>query len=190
MHIKIKILLTAITVAIISTVSVDAQKVKVENGKAIIDASGLPNTNMVKKARTTNATNSTTVPVDDINDLASKKSNETLYQKFEVSKTDNSTSINWMDGVNTACSGTINGTTGWRLPTQRELQLIWILHSRLKALDPSIFTPLSLNYYWSATLVEGNRYYSYYLRTINNLFMSSSNPKTNNYYVRCIRELD
>ena len=50
-----------------------------------------------------------------------------------------------------ACSGYVeNGVTSWRLPTQRELQAIWILQSEMKS-SLNAFNLLANDYYWSAT---------------------------------------
>ena len=90
--------------------------------------------------------------------------------------------------ANTGCSqyqGPIGGEKGlWRLPTQRELQLIWIMHEGLK--KSGDFTSFYSGYYWSAT--EGTTTNSAWAVYFNNGVTNSTN-KTNTYYVRCVRDL-
>lgn len=71
----------------------------------------------------------------------------------------------------------------WRLPTQRELLMIWILYPQL--IGKGGFTAYSTNYYWSSSEYSANLAW-------NMLFINgfaSSTSKTSSYYVRCIRDL-
>lgn len=185
---KTKILFTVVAMAMLSTVTVSAQKASVENGKIIIDASDMCNTTTVKKALTTLATIDTPVPIDDLNDIASQASNAKIYQKFEISKTDNSNRVTWVEAVNTACAGTINGTTGWRLPTQREFMLISILHSTLKGFATEGFIPLADTNYWSATNMDSSDCWVVYCRKIASSIVEEG--KRYSLPVRCIRDVD
>ena len=76
--------------------------------------------------------------------------NQTLYQNLRVAMQDaTANSVKWNIGL---CSTyTESGVTGqWRLPTQRELQAIWLMQSELDR-KHSNFTLLGNDYYWSAT---------------------------------------
>ena len=164
-----------------------AQKVVTEGSggtiKVIIDASGISHTT-VKKVLTTKATSITSVPVNDITDLASQKSNEMVYKKFEVSKVDNSTRVYWLDAINLCANLTYNGSTGWRMPTQRELMLIWVLHNDLKALG-TIFSPFILGGYWSSTEITStvSMYVSFATGYTGDLGKIASTR------VRCVRDI-
>lgn len=183
-----KIVFVALAVAMLCSETAYAQKVVTEGSgetiKVIIDATGMPSSVVTKdkKPQTTEGTNYNSC-TQDLTDLASNVNNEKVYQKFEVSKTDNATYYEWDVAVNYVCSKTINGSNGWRLPTQRELMLIWVLHSSLKKVTS--FTPLKANIYWSATQ---------YLRTMSwlvdfNNGKTRTNDKNGYHYTRCIRDI-
>lgn len=179
---KTKMLVTTIMVAMLSSTAAFGQKIVVDGDMVIIDASAMTHVTD-KKARTTLATNITNAPVNDLTDIASKQSNDKVYKKFEISKTDNSSAANWLTAVNTICDGTINGSTGWRLPTQRELILIWILKPVLE--QQNNFDEFFPNSYWSATS-NGDKLGA----RIN--FGSSfvdGELKTYSYRVRCVRDI-
>lgn len=168
-----------------------AQKVVTEGSgatiKVIIDASGIPHTTQ-KKARTTKATNTTSVPVNDLYDIASAKSNENVYKRFEVSKVDNSIGIHWKNAIDLCVGLNYNGSTGWRLPTQRELMLIWVLYNDLKAVDAGSFTPFSTNdYYWCSTEL-GTRD-SWSVSFVNGHMSRTASKTIDNSGVRCVRDI-
>jgi hypothetical protein len=76
--------------------------------------------------------------------------NQTLYKKLRIANADaDANPVNWTDAVNRCQNYNGSGySSGWRLPTQRELQAIWLLQS-----EPN-FTPtntFSAYYYWTAT---------------------------------------
>jgi hypothetical protein len=75
--------------------------------------------------------------------------NNTLFKTLRVAVNDLSTSgAPWSI---TACNSYAEGgVTGWRLPTQRELQSIWILQNEIKKTFTG-FNLLREDYYWSAT---------------------------------------
>ena len=91
--------------------------------------------------------------------------------------------------ADTGCSqhqGPKGGETGlWRLPTQRELMLIWIMHEGLKKSDPTGFTSFTSTNYWSAT--ENNTNIAWGVNFINGSTINTS--KTSDSYVRCVRDL-
>ena len=76
--------------------------------------------------------------------------NQKLFHKLRVAANDLPTSpVVWS---NNACSSYSQGTftSGWRLPTQRELQAIWVLQHDIKKEYPA-FNLLGGDYYWSGT---------------------------------------
>lgn len=104
-----------------------AQQVLVENGKIVIDASAIPNT-QVKKARTTDGTN-TKRGTNDATNISSVVSDEKVYYKFELSPT--RFTATWQDAVN-RCKDLADDGGGWRLPTHKEAVLIYILWPELR----------------------------------------------------------
>ena len=77
--------------------------------------------------------------------------NKTLYQNLRVAIKDATANpVAW--NINLCNTYTESGVTGaWRLPTQRELQAIWILQSEIKNRPHATFDLLDDDYYWSAT---------------------------------------
>ena len=83
-------------------------------------------------------------------DLKTDTQNKTVAYKFEVAATDASESLTWAD----AWSLATDAEGDWRLPTQRELMLIWLMKDALEQLGS--FTPLARDYYWTATEHNSN----------------------------------
>ncbi|MDR1525640.1 MAG: hypothetical protein LBS79_10380 [Tannerella sp.] len=75
--------------------------------------------------------------------------NKTLYKTLRIAVNDHESGVEW--NIN-ACDDYSEGGVGsyWRLPTQRELQAIWILQNEIKK-EFLAFTLLANDYYWSAT---------------------------------------
>lgn len=130
--------------------------------------------------------------------------NDMLSAHFVIASADIYGSVN---GNPAGCSGYKEGqySSGWRLPTLRELQLIYSLNSTLVALMPPIgssyvgFMPVSFS---SRTMSDGtllNRTYacinagrsnSSNYTTINfSTQVVSSAAKNNSNYIRCVRDL-
>lgn len=179
---KRRIVVAIVVCVVASLPAVYAQKVVVVDGaKVIIDCAGMPAgaVTATPKARATTGTNSTAAGTG-LTDIASAASNAQLYRRFEVSKVDNGTGMMWQEAI-ALCNGLTQDGTGWRLPTQRELILLWILKP---ALQKTGLTTLNGSYYWSAT--ENMNIISY---SIDLDIGSMGNMKTAPYSVRCIREL-
>jgi hypothetical protein len=116
--------------------------------------------------------------------------NKTLYKTLRVAVSDAfGTGRPWTIDL---CNNYSEDGTGWRLPTQRELQAIWILQSEIKR-KFSGFNLLSDNYYWSATTASsgGSNVWTIYGSRIE--AGSSGNmpnqAKTEQLRVRCVREV-
>jgi hypothetical protein len=119
--------------------------------------------------------------------------NATLYHKIQVSAVDNSIDgAKWAD-ARAACSAL---GTGWRLPTQKELQAVWILKAEIKTLVPG-FTDFANDYYWTATertdWAQPGPYAAYMVYMGGAPAGDAGNTphiiKTHKARVRCIREL-
>ena len=119
-----------------------AQKIASENGKVIIDSSAIPHVT-TKKARTTTAT-SKLKGSNTADDIASQVSNSLVYYKFEVGQV-STDRLSWSDAI-LACANKTDTGGGWRLPTQRELQLMVVLSPELEQ-----FGLFKASEFWSAT---------------------------------------
>ena len=84
----------------------------------------------------------------------------------------------------------------WRLPTQRELQAIWILQDEIKMKCPS-FNKLSDDYYWSGTVSSESLFGSIYTHAwttfggktpIGGAGNSPNQLKSSLWHVRCVQE--
>jgi hypothetical protein len=111
--------------------------------------------------------------------------NKTLFRKIGIAAAEG-TQMTWLQ-AQTYCANYSGG--GWRLPTQRELQAIWILKVEL---ENAGLTPFANDYYWTAT--ESSSY-----NTNAWMVWMSSSPagdagntphiiKTHKASVRCVRE--
>lgn len=124
--------------------------------------------------------------------LALELSNEKVFRTFEVLKKDlreplkqNKLRVNWLAAIE-ACYNLSDDGGGWRLPTERELNLIKILHYKLIAIQG--FEKVNDNF-WSATdgWQKKTAYYLSYDRGMSSF--SSNGDKVKLMYVRCIRDI-
>lgn len=183
-----KTVLTAVAAVMLSVGGYAQTVTKSEKG-AMIDCSALKSDGFTKvhKARTTFGTNDNSIPIkENATDIASKVSNDKIYYKFEVHGTPNSTSMaaGWRGAID-LCAGLYGGLE-WRLPTQRELMLIYVLHPELK--EVTDFEPFSDNFYWSATQIsrDNKRSWFVYFETGATINFSKTSY---GHRVRCVREI-
>lgn len=168
-----------------------AQKVVVDGaGRVIIDASAIPHTTM-PKARTTDAT-LYGAGTNTLTNISSELSNDKVFRTFEVLKKDlreplrpNRLRVNWLAAIE-ACYNLSDDGGGWRLPTERELNLMKILDYKL--IEIPGFEKVDDNF-WSATdgWQKKTAYYLSYNRGMSSL--SSSGDKVRLMCVRCIRDI-
>ena len=154
-----------------------AQKVIVEGNRTIIDASGLRNTTKVKKATGSNGLYET-LGTNNASNIGSKVSNEKVYYKFEVTRLNVGSNVSWVSAVS-ECQ---KRGAGWRLPTQREWQLMCMLRSELKALGGGFGDFSHAN--WAATEFDAGKSWA-----INNTGTTAPASKYDRNYVRCIKDL-
>ena len=119
--------------------------------------------------------------------------NATVYEKLEIAPQDmagsdgspalaaTGTTMRWVSAFN-RCRNLPYDGGGWRLPTQRELQMMWIFKQGIENFG-SVFN--STNYYWCAT--EAISVDAWYVSFGNGV--TSGNVKTTNTRVRCVREV-
>jgi hypothetical protein len=114
--------------------------------------------------------------------------NHRVFQKLEIALTDLG-EMNWVAAFN-GCRASSYNDGGWRLPTQRELVMMWIFKEALDAafLDPSgTGATLSSAVYRSAT--EGDAL-SAWAVDLGNGDTEGSNSKATPSLVRCVREIN
>lgn len=170
---KTKMLFGTIVAAMLSTAVGYAQKVEraTVDGYPVINCVG-----MLPAAYTSTSKGKTQA------ELSTEVANNTVYVRFAVANSDNRFESSSWEPAFTVCSGISGGQ--WRLPTQRELMLIWVLKGELGK-RTSEFTPLS-GAYWSATQNDTKFSWSENFDT----GMADYNDKIDNLSVRCIRELE
>lgn len=184
---KTKSLLTAIAIVVLSSSVGYAQRVEATmvDGHPVINCEGMP------------ASTYTTTPKGNTEELLKTgDANKTVYKRFAVYNRDNNTGAdltNWSSAF-TVCSGISGGQ--WRLPTQRELMLMWVLKRELKLIPPS-GDHLSSHSYWCASVYNhgdgnGNDYCTVDLDRGGTSFRNKDDTYEGKYpmpIVRCIREL-
>jgi len=90
------------------------------------------------------------------------------------------------DGAVALCAGTVNGTTGWHLPTVAELQALWNAGSAMGGSNTyikSLGWTVSSAYYWAADAGTG----SSFSRVSFGTGSTSTIAKTNLFYVTCAK---
>ena len=119
--------------------------------------------------------------------------NATMYEKLEIAPGDLNndatfgagTAMDWANAYNRCKNSTYDGG-GWRLPTQRELMMMWIfrlaLNGAFNEIGGLVFVS---NYYWSAT--ENYTHHAWCVHF--DVGGTYTNGKTRNNQVRCVREL-
>ena len=183
-----------------------AQKMYIDNGMVILDMSttgigiGMNPGSVTNVAKTfNNYTPNASGYLDGSTSSAySLSQDEKVFQKLEIAPSDMTNSGTLTSGVSDAMTWvnaftrcrdlTYNGRTGWRLPTRRELQMMWIFLLPINSLSGSLsgdsFDPSI--YYWCATESGSNSAWSVY-------FVDGSAPSTNgrtlSFKVRCVREV-
>lgn len=186
--------ITACALCILGTQKAEAQKVYKDatSGIIILDCgpdSGFPQT-MVEKQMGQKVITPSDTQLSSENNTFSGSINRTVYIKLEIAGSDETngtggTDFTWA-GAYQAClnKNTASQQQGWRPPTIREQQLIWIFKTAIKALGAEI--PKS--HHWSAT--ESNATTG--LCTNMDYAFSGDRLKTNNggdCPVRCVREI-
>lgn len=114
---------------------------KTEDGKVFLDCS--PTSRMPQGAVTT---------VSKVSDGQTEAEHKQVYQKLEVATTD-LIYVTW-DWAYSECKGLAGGTNKWRLPTQRELQLLYLFRNAFASLGAAFQMDGSV--YWSLTVTFVN----------------------------------
>lgn len=177
-----RFLLTALLAGFLISAGLHAQKVyKDNNGRVILDLTveaGMPAGAITTSVKTWTSTPSNNGgPMPNNNDKGTI--NATVYQKLEIATQDTPGTMSWSTAFN-ECKW-LSGN--WRLPTLRELMLIYIFKPALESFAG--FGVFSETTYWSAT--EINHLEAWYVSFANGI--TYPHLKTNSYHARCVREV-
>ncbi|NDV81827.1 DUF1566 domain-containing protein [Bacteroides sp. 51] len=189
------ILIMILSVSLMIPAGVMAQEAYKDASKVILDLT--PGTGMPRRAVTnTPKTWTGTVGLSNLllDNQADGSINATLYQKLEIAPHDLTgngtigsagTTLNWADAFN-FCKNVSHNGTGWRLPTQRELQLISVFRPALDVLLVAVGgTAFDGSHYWSATEATTSlSYIHHFLQGITN-----NDDKVKLHRIRCVREV-
>lgn len=163
------------TLLCVLTIGSYAQRVYKEGNSFIIECKGMPATSYTKLAKPSTLT----ATVNGITGINSAAANQTVAYKFEV-QIRNQNDASTRDDAIQSCSWR---GPGWRLPTQRELQLIWTMREALEKLDN--FAPFDKKDYWSAT----DCFSGYGIAVFFNTGYTSMRNSSYTSPMRCIREI-
>ncbi|WP_455639590.1 Lcl domain-containing protein [Parabacteroides sp.] len=114
--------------------------------------------------------------------------NKKMSSKFQIMKGDYSNNATWVEAWN-GCKAYTGSSDGggsqagqWRLPTQKEFEMIFLLYPQL--LEDKLMSAFGTGY-WHAT--ENNKEEAWNVNFINGI--TAPNKKVNGSWVRCIRDL-
>lgn len=175
------------TLCILGTQEAGAQKVYKDNNAIILDCG--PDSGFPQGAVKLESGKKTINPSQSNNDNNENGSiNKTVYWKLQIANQDETNTMTWQNAYN-ACTGknNTNGETGWRLPTQRELMLIWIFRAALESFTDT-FTTFAKGDYWSATGGASGYCYTQFDNGEDGYSPNTGNA-TNLKNVRCVREI-
>lgn len=111
--------------------------------------------------------------------------NATVFQKLEIAPSDYGG--NWATVFNGCLGATINGGTGWRLPTQRELMMMYVFKTALHDIFSTVGgTAFADARYWCATEFNATRPW-YVMFNIG--YVGNDYSKGTGYSARCVREV-
>ena len=197
-----QILFIALIAVLFTPVGMIAQEAYMESGKIILDmtvAADMPADAVTgtPKYDATYMLSNTPVNSDETmaDNLYNGLINARVYEKLEVAPQDLGTSglnagtmnMQWAAAF-TACKGLDHNGYGWRLPTQRELMMIWIFKDAINALNSS-GTSFDTSIYWSSTEdvadpSKGGWGVDFYRGGYTNTYAKNGSVR-----VRCVREV-
>jgi hypothetical protein len=206
-----KKIIVIVFAGLLVSAGLQAQKVCIEGGKVILDLTeGMPAGAITDVSKTTRFKDLMDHPdtgaPSAIDKLWHQENrtvgdiNKTVFQKLEVAPKDMNTS-GGMDGTgtmtmnwSTAFNGCINSSYddgGWRLPTQRELMMMWIFNDALTIALPAVGgDALSSGNAQYRSATEGSATSAWFVRfgTGNTNLNEKSSPPS--LRVRCVREVN
>lgn len=133
------------------------------DGRLVIDCSkesGMPQnavTTEQKYVKVKLSPSNTAFIDESVDGALSRQENEKVYYKFEIDKDDNPADPPTLDWVSAFkyCMDKNNSTegSGWRLPTSRELLLVYLFRDKIRelAIGGARLKPFEAEYYFTAT---------------------------------------
>jgi len=191
-----RILFIALVTALMAPVGLMAQKVyKDSQGRVILDmtetgegigmpAAAVTNTSKTALYASFTPSNTTMGTISGSSNNQGNAINVAVYEKLEIATQDEASGLSWDVAFNT-CKSLTGG--GWRLPTQRELMLIYVMKPAIESFPGmTAFHNTPLCFYYSATEAVGT--------TIFALLMPEGAMLTTNKAsvagrARCVREV-
>lgn len=176
-----------------------AQKVYKKDGKVYLEctvASGMPAGSVTTTPKCVGGTASNTAYRDgsttgSINPYASE--NDQVFEKLEIDASDmakpgapTTYTMDWITAYDGCKAKNTSGVTGWRLPTQRELMLIYIFREKIGSMTGGLSVS---SYYWSSTESSDMSTASWFVYFSNGNTSSGQKNVANNRQVRCVREV-
>lgn len=154
---------TLISIGTLVTIEVKAQYVEKVGASIFIDVENMPSGSW------------TTLSLND--SYSENHIINNLRKRFEVANSNETATMTWAN-AKAICNAK---GAGWRLPTQKELQLMWILNDLIKAVGGN---QLINTVYWSNTL------YSSLVTSSWGVELKKTDPYDQNsrYSARCVRE--
>ena len=184
--------------SLIAPISLTAQQAYLNSGRIILDsrvsagmAAGMQ-TDVSKTAVYDTKTPSSSSEIAD--NRANAILNAVVYHVLEIAPGDlnggaiaaTGAPISWLNAYNGCKSLTHNGNSDWRLPTERELILMWIFKPAIEDLNGVLFAS-GENQYLSATEQSGSSVWSVRFSDGDVAYGSKSSPTSR--YARCVREV-
>ena len=189
-----KLILLAAVACVAAVTTARAQKVYKDGNAIVLDlsvAAGMPAGAVTTKHKvfplSAPLDNNLVWSVDNLESADSKGLlNQTVYHKLEVAPSNVQTAaMYWPAAVKACKEANINGNTGWRLPTQRELIYIWIFREAIEGVGGDPFGDNSG--YWSVTEESGTFAWSV---TFAAGWVGFTEKSKMSWFVRCVRELE
>ena len=148
------------------------------DGRSVIDCSNLP-------GEIYSTTSKMGISQKDIGGL--QNANTKIYRKFEVQRSAENTPVSYAELVHG--TGKCNESQGWRLPTQREMLLIWSVRDKLEVNNS--FTKFKDDVYWTMLRVPRGNYMVDFGTGLAGYHEdhSTGSSEEHKHYYRCIREL-
>ena len=195
-----KIIFIVLLVGLMTPAGLKAQQLYKVGSKIILDmteAVGMPAGSVTNVPKYTAAYMSGKTPSNTSGPMTDNAGagtiNAYVYEKLEIAPYDLNTSaqisatgpygMTWVDAFTGCRSATYDGG-GWRLPTQRELQMIFIFNIGIEDFSSVAFDS---EMYWAANEEFG--IYAYYVYLAVGIGTGRIVLKVNSFRTRCVREV-
>ena len=184
-----KLILLAAVACVAAVTTARAQRVYKDGDAIVLDLSveaGMPAelvTYQPKQFPSTNPSDTYIWTDDNVQGNSTKSTlNQTVYHKLEIAP-NNSGEMSWANAVGWCRAYKVNGRTGWRLPTIRELMYIWIVREAVTGLGGEPFYQYGN---WATTEFSATIAYA---KDHQKPGSTAATKTYNRWAARCVREL-